>query len=617
MRGTKNTEKQPLDELNESRQRVAEFEAIEAEQMQAERALKESEEKFRSIVNASPLGIFLYRFEPDGRLVFQDANPVADDILGVDCQQFIGMTIEEAFPPLAETEIPSMYRRAATEGIPWSTEQVDYEDEQIKGAYEVHAFQSSPGNVVVMFSDITERKQAEETLRESEERYRSLVANIGIGISLISSNMEILALNNQMKKWFPGIDETQRPICFHVYKNPPQDTVCSYCPTILTLKDGQRHEAISETSSDNGIKHYRIVSTPIKDKDGHVISATEMIEDITESARAAKALQESDERFQQVAENAQEWIWEVDAEGLYTYASPIVEKIFDYTPEEIVGKKHFYDLFHPEDREELKKAAFETFAQKQSFREFINRNVRKDGETIWLSTSGMPILDVDGTLLGYRGADTDITERKKAEEALHESEEKYRILVEGQGEGIAIADEEERFTFVNPAMEKIFGLSAKALIGRSLRDFLSPEQFALLKGQTARRRKNIKDSYELEITGPDGEKRNLLVTAAPRIGEHGEYKGAFGIFRDITERKQVEKERERLIQELEDALTKVKTLSGLFPICSSCKKIRDDKGYWNQVETYIREHSEVEFSHGFCPDCMKKLYPEFIKKEDS
>ncbi|MEA3459351.1 MAG: GAF domain-containing protein, partial [Chloroflexota bacterium] len=136
----------------------------------------------------------------------------------------------------------------------------------------------------------------------------------------------------------------------------------------------------------------------------------------TERRRAEEALRESEERFQQVAENAQEWIWEVDTHGLYTYASPIVEEIFGYKPEEVVGEKHFYDLFHPEDREELKKAAFEAFAQKQPFRRFINRNVRKDGETVWLSTSGVPILGEKGNLLGYRGADINITERKRAEE---------------------------------------------------------------------------------------------------------------------------------------------------------------------------------------------------------
>jgi sensor domain CHASE-containing protein len=74
------------------------------------------------------------------------------------------------------------------------------------------------------------------------------------------------------------------------------------------------------------------------------------------------------------------------------------------------------------------------------------------------------------------------------------------------------------------------------------------------------------------------------------------------------------KERERLISELEQALSEVKTLSGLLPICSSCKRIRDDKGYWNQIESYIHEHSEAQFSHSICPDCIKKLYPDMYKE---
>jgi hypothetical protein len=77
----------------------------------------------------------------------------------------------------------------------------------------------------------------------------------------------------------------------------------------------------------------------------------------------------------------------------------------------------------------------------------------------------------------------------------------------------------------------------------------------------------------------------------------------------------VEGEREKLIRELQDSLVKIKTLRGLLPICASCKKIRDDKGYWNQIEAYIRDHSEAEFSHSICPVCMKKLYPDFSNEE--
>ena len=82
----------------------------------------------------------------------------------------------------------------------------------------------------------------------------------------------------------------------------------------------------------------------------------------------------------------------------------------------------------------------------------------------------------------------------------------------------------------------------------------------------------------------------------------------------ISKRKQAEEEREKLIAELQDAVTKIKTLSGLLPICSSCKKIRDDQGYWNQIESYIRDHSEAEFTHSTCPKCAKKLYPELFQE---
>jgi uncharacterized paraquat-inducible protein A len=82
------------------------------------------------------------------------------------------------------------------------------------------------------------------------------------------------------------------------------------------------------------------------------------------------------------------------------------------------------------------------------------------------------------------------------------------------------------------------------------------------------------------------------------------------LVRDVTLRKQSETDRERLISELQEALGQVKTLKGLLPICSNCKKVRDDKGYWNQIESYVQQHTDASFTHGICPDCAKKLYPE-------
>jgi hypothetical protein len=79
----------------------------------------------------------------------------------------------------------------------------------------------------------------------------------------------------------------------------------------------------------------------------------------------------------------------------------------------------------------------------------------------------------------------------------------------------------------------------------------------------------------------------------------------------FIERRQAETQREHLIKELQDAASRIKVLSGLLPICASCKKIRDDKGYWNDLETYIADHSEADFSHGICQDCARRLYPEW------
>jgi PAS domain S-box-containing protein len=129
------------------------------------RALTESESSFKNIVQSSPMGIFIYILKKDNALVFSGFNPAANRILGVDCAMFVGKTIEEAFPPLAKTEVPRRYRAAARKNIPWHTEQVLYQDQKITGAYEVYAFQTKANHMAAMFLDITSRKQLEEQLK--------------------------------------------------------------------------------------------------------------------------------------------------------------------------------------------------------------------------------------------------------------------------------------------------------------------------------------------------------------------------------------------------------------------------------------------------------------------
>ena len=149
-------------------------ETMEEKAKEPEDTAAESELKFQNIIESSPMGIHMYQLNPDGQLIFTGANPAADRILGINNEQFVGKTIEEAFPPLVNTEVPERYRKACESGESWQTEQIEYQDEKIRGAFEVHAFQTSPGNMAAMFFDITERKRAEEKLKKSEIKYRQL-----------------------------------------------------------------------------------------------------------------------------------------------------------------------------------------------------------------------------------------------------------------------------------------------------------------------------------------------------------------------------------------------------------------------------------------------------------
>jgi hypothetical protein len=267
-------------------------------------ALRECESRYRRVVEATPMGVHLYRLDGDGRLVFEGANPAADAILGVDHRQFSGRPIEEAFPGLVGTEVPGKYRRVCEHGETWQVEELAYRDEKVGGYFEVHAFRSAPGEMVVMFRDVSERRRAEEAIRRSEERFRQLV------------------------------------------------------------------------------------------------------------------------------ESTQDWVWEVDREGVYTYCSPQCEGLLGYRPENLLGRTPF-DLMPAREARRLRVLFGRLVADRKPIVAVENVNLHRDGHALVLETSGVPVFDGQGRLAGYRGIDRDVTERHRAEEAIRrlnaELEERVRV----------------------------------------------------------------------------------------------------------------------------------------------------------------------------------------------
>ncbi|MDP3732553.1 MAG: PAS domain S-box protein [Candidatus Omnitrophota bacterium] len=189
---------------------------------------------------------------------------------------------------------------------------------------------------------------------------------------------------------------------------------------IIKLRDATRE--ISKGNLDTKIE------VQSSDEIGELaISFNQMAQDLQKTTVSVKVLEEEQKRFQDVAQSSGDWIWETDSQGRYTYVSPVVEEALGYKPQEVIGK-YFYEFFHPDDKEELKKAALEIFSKKEAFKNFFNRNIRKDGQILIIETTGVPIVDENRRLLGYRGADRDITARKKAEEALKEYTKKIEQI---------------------------------------------------------------------------------------------------------------------------------------------------------------------------------------------
>ncbi len=384
--------------------------------------------------------------------------------------------------------------------------------------------------------DITERKRAEEELR----RMATAVVCSNDAVTFQDLDGTVTGWNQAAERMYGySASEVIGKNISEILPGRTKEDVGQF------LRAEAGPEPVTHVETRRETKNGRILDVMVTFSpvlaDDKVIGFTTIERDITERKLAEEKLRDSEQRFQQVAENAQEWIWEVDADGLYTYASPVVEKVLGYKPEELVGRKHFYDLFLPDRHDELKKTAFEVFRKKQAFREFANANMHKDGHEVWLLTSGVPLLDDKGNLIGYRGADTDVTERKQAENALLESEEKYRALVDSIQDGVFII-QDEKLVFVNEAFARMAGFTAEELTGTKFQNLVAPEDLEMVADRYRRRQtgEDVPREYEFKVLHKDGTTRvvvNMQVGLVP-------YRGAvasMGTLKDITERKRAER----------------------------------------------------------------------------
>ena len=502
----------------------------------AAEALRESGEKYRNVIDFSPFGMHFYALHDDGSLVFTGSNPAADTILGVENSQFIGRTIEEAFPGLVDTEVPGKYRMVARNGDPWHTNQVIYDMGTIHGAFSVSAFQVRPGAMATAFFDITEQKKAEEELRSaiekltaSEEKlmgqYEELAAaqeklqksqqqleeiagtvpgvvyqfyarhDGSMGVYYVSSRAgEVFGLDNATQdffSWFTG-------------QVDPRDREMFLQSVIEVVKAGQPWNFEGRFIKPSGeMIWFQGISRPIARQGELVYSG--VLFDITNRKLAEEALHESEKKYRTLVETTGTGFVIIDEQGRVLDANPEYIRLSGHTSlGEIAGRSVTeWTAAYEKDKN--------VTAVRQCMRDGYIRNLEID----YVDASGTIVpIEINATVLPYGGAVRiltlcrDISKRRIMEEALRESEAKYRTVIEQSHDSIFIA-QDGLLIFHNPSFATLTGYNSAELAGRAIADLIAPEdrELVLTRHQERQSGKVLPEVYEFSVLHHDGTSR--------------------------------------------------------------------------------------------------------------
>ena len=314
-------------------------------------------------------------------------------------------------------------------------------------------------------------------------------------------------------------------------------------------------------------------------------------------------LKDSEERFRILTQAAFECIC-ISENGIICDINDQGLSMFGYTRKEMLGKP-IAEMVAPEWRATVIEAI-------RSDRESLYGHalMRKDG-SIFFAEAQAKIIRMGNRTLRMTAL-RDVTERKQAEEALEKSEERFRRAFDDAPIGMALVSPEGRWLKVNRVLCDMVGYSEPELLQIDFQHVTHPDDLQADLGYARQVLAGEIPSYQMEkrYFHKNGTQVSVMLSVSLVRNRAGEPLYFVSHIENITERKQREEERENLITKLQQALAEVKTLSGMLPICTNCKKIRDDKGYWNQVELYVMQNSNATFSHGICPDCSKTYFAE-------